>query len=210
MNQKEQATQQEQHQRKELAERIARAVPADGVTEPLPGLRLARASTSRQKMFGVLDPTFCVIAQGSKKIYLGGNPYTYDPYNYLLATAELPVVGWVLEASERHPYFGAATPSRRRGCRSSHGGNGSTSASEESEGGQGRRSQPDGFIFARRDCKTRQVARFPHRGPSSPTSHHARDRLPASGWRTGPPVTSDDGAWRAYLSDRQSHREDLP
>jgi AraC-like DNA-binding protein len=106
MNQKERATQHEQHQRKELAERVARAIPANGVTEPLPGLRLARASTSRQKMFGVLDPTFCVIAQGSKKIYLGGTPYTYDPYNYLLATAELPVVGLVLEASKGQPYLG--------------------------------------------------------------------------------------------------------
>ena len=87
-------------------ERIARAIPADGVTQPLQGLRLARSSKARQKVYGVLDPTFCVIAQGSKKIHLGGNPYTYDPHNYLLATAELPVVGLVLEASEGQPYLG--------------------------------------------------------------------------------------------------------
>jgi len=106
MTQKERATQHDQRQREELVERIARAIPADGVTQPFQGLRLARSSKARQKVYGVMNPTFCVIAQGSKKIYLGGDPYTYDPYNYLLATAELPVVGWVLEASEKQPYLG--------------------------------------------------------------------------------------------------------
>ncbi|MBC6435397.1 AraC family transcriptional regulator, partial [Nostoc sp. HG1] len=33
-------------------------------------------------------------------------PYQYDPHNYLLATAELPIVSWVLEASEEQPYLG--------------------------------------------------------------------------------------------------------
>nr|WP_199313392.1 AraC family transcriptional regulator [Leptolyngbya sp. FACHB-671] len=106
MNQRELQTQQEQYHRVELAQRMARAITADGVIQPLQGLRLARSSKMRQKVYGVSNPTFCVIAQGRKEIYLGGNPYQYDPHNYLLATAELPIVSWVLEASEDQPYLG--------------------------------------------------------------------------------------------------------
>jgi AraC-like DNA-binding protein len=106
MNQIDLQTQQEQYQRAELVERMAGAITADGVIQPLQGLRLARSSKTKQKVYGVSNPTFCVIAQGRKEIYLGGNPYQYDPHNYLLATAELPIVSWVLEASEEQPYLG--------------------------------------------------------------------------------------------------------
>lgn len=106
MNQRELETQQEQYQRAELLERMARAITADGVIQPFQGLRLARSSKTRQKVYGVSNPTFCVIAQGRKEVYLGGNPYQYDPHNYLLATAELPIVSWVIEASEEQPYLG--------------------------------------------------------------------------------------------------------
>jgi AraC-like DNA-binding protein len=47
-----------------------------------------------------------VIAQGSKEILLGERRYRYDPFHYLLVTAELPVVGHVLEASEERPFLG--------------------------------------------------------------------------------------------------------
>jgi AraC-like DNA-binding protein len=106
MNQRELQIQQEQYQRAELVERMAGAIATDGVIQPLQGLRLARSSKTRQKVYGVSNPTFCVIAQGRKEIYLGGSPYQYDPHNYLLATAELPIVSWVLEASEDQPYLG--------------------------------------------------------------------------------------------------------
>ena len=51
------------------------------------------------------DPVFCVIAQGSKEIFLGNKRYQYDPSHYLLVTAELPLVGHVLEASQERPYL---------------------------------------------------------------------------------------------------------
>jgi hypothetical protein len=42
--------------------------------------------------------SLCVIAQGSKEVHLGERRYQYDPYLYLLVTAELPLVGQILEA----------------------------------------------------------------------------------------------------------------
>ena len=47
----------------------------------------------------------CVIAQGSKEIWLGDDRYRYDPAHYLITTAELPVAGQITEASEERPYL---------------------------------------------------------------------------------------------------------
>jgi AraC-like DNA-binding protein len=53
----------------------------------------------------VSSPAFCVIAQGSKEVFLGDERFQYDPMHYLLATAELPIVSHVLEASQERPYL---------------------------------------------------------------------------------------------------------
>ena len=92
--------------RAELADRIAAAVPDDGRAEPVPGLVLVRASTPRVPFYAVIRPCFCVIAQGAKSLQLGGDRYRYDPFHYLLVSADLPVTGHVVEASEDEPYLG--------------------------------------------------------------------------------------------------------
>ena len=92
--------------RAELVTRMARAIPDAGVIQPLQGLFLARSSQMMQPVYGISQPTFCVVVQGCKEVHLAGNRYQYDPYNYLLATAELPIVSQVLEASEERPYMG--------------------------------------------------------------------------------------------------------
>jgi AraC-like DNA-binding protein len=91
--------------REELVERITRAIPDDGTTQPLPGLRLNRLSAPTGPVYGVSDPAFCVIAQGSKEVFLGDTRYRYDPAYYLLATVELPVVSQVVDASTERPYL---------------------------------------------------------------------------------------------------------
>ena len=62
----------------------------------------------------VSKPSFCVIAQGSKEIFLGDSRYQYDPFHYLLATIELPSVSHVLEASQSDPISVSAWNSRPR------------------------------------------------------------------------------------------------
>src|SRR6188474_3648777 len=81
-----------QAHRDELVERIARAIPEDGTVEPLHGIRLYRVSSPTAPLPGVFDPAFCVIAQGSKELYLGEESYRYDPYHYCVGTVELPMV----------------------------------------------------------------------------------------------------------------------
>jgi AraC-like DNA-binding protein len=94
-----------QADREELVERIARAVPEDGTVQPLKGLYLSRVSLPLQPLHGVLKPSLCVIAQGSKEVLLGDSRYRYDPAHYLLASVELPTISRVLEASKEQPYL---------------------------------------------------------------------------------------------------------
>lgn len=89
----------------ELVTRIARTIRADGRMEALNGLYLHRAALPTGLMHGISKPAFCVIAQGSKEILLGDHRYRYDPAHYLLATAELPIVSQIIEASAARPYL---------------------------------------------------------------------------------------------------------
>jgi AraC-like DNA-binding protein len=94
-----------QTHRDELVVRIARAIRADGTVEPLKGLLLHRAASPKEPLHSVSEPAFCVIAQGSKEVFLGHERYQYDPAHYLLVTAEVPLVGHVLDASPARPYL---------------------------------------------------------------------------------------------------------
>jgi AraC-like DNA-binding protein len=89
----------------ELAERIARALPRDGMAEVRPGLHVQRLSSPSERLHGVLEPSFCVIAQGTKVILLGEDRFRYDPAHYLISTVGVPAIGRVVEASRERPYL---------------------------------------------------------------------------------------------------------
>ena len=91
--------------RGELADRIAHSLSHDGKLEPRPGVHLHRRSIAGERVHAVSEPSFCVIAQGSKKIMLGDAIFQYDPAHYLVSTMELPVAGEISEASSREPYL---------------------------------------------------------------------------------------------------------
>jgi AraC-like DNA-binding protein len=91
--------------REELVERMARAIPGDGISEVFPGLFLGRSSQPTEMLHSVFKPAFCVIAQGSKQVLLGEDVFRYDPGHYLISTVDLPIVSQVVEASNERPYF---------------------------------------------------------------------------------------------------------
>ncbi|GHO96405.1 AraC family transcriptional regulator [Reticulibacter mediterranei] len=91
--------------REELVERIGRAITSDGSVQPLQGLHLYRHSVPLERVYSVVDPSVCVVAQGSKEFLLGESHYRYDPFHYLLATVNLPSIGQVLEASKERPFL---------------------------------------------------------------------------------------------------------
>jgi len=92
--------------REELIDRVQRGIREDGRVELYPGFFLARASVPDEPVYGVVEPSFCVIVQGSKEVSLGETRHHYDPYHYLLVCLEVPVVFRVLEASPEKPYLG--------------------------------------------------------------------------------------------------------
>src|SRR5258706_13071904 len=89
----------------ELCEVMARAVPEAGAFEVFPCIFLARSAKPTEQVHSVFTPAFCVIAQGSKQVLLGGEVFRYDPGHYLISTVDLPIVSQVVEASEGRPYF---------------------------------------------------------------------------------------------------------
>ena len=84
---------------------IAHANREDGVVEPVQGLHLHRMSQPTERIHGLSRPSFCVIAQGGKDVFVGESCYRYDPEHYLLATVELPLSSCIVEASKERPYL---------------------------------------------------------------------------------------------------------
>jgi hypothetical protein len=103
--QAEREAQRVQANREELVERIARAIREDGTAQPLQGLHLYRHSLPLEQVYSVVEPSVCVVAQGSKEFLLGDSRYRYDPFHYLLVTVDLPYVGQVLSASKERPFL---------------------------------------------------------------------------------------------------------
>ena len=91
--------------REELARRIARHAAQDGRIEAAPGLFLLRYSVPTGPLYAVSEPSFCIIAQGSKEVLLGKERYRYDASHYLLVSVGLPIVGHIIVASKERPYL---------------------------------------------------------------------------------------------------------
>ncbi len=104
------STERDTHRRQadleELAQRIARVARRDGGVEIQPGLHFRRGSDTTERVHGVSEPSFCVIAQGSKEVMVGEECLRYDPAHYLITTVDLPLTGQVVDASPEKPYLG--------------------------------------------------------------------------------------------------------
>jgi AraC-like DNA-binding protein len=90
----------------ELADRIARLAPGDGIHgTALPQLQLVRISTLTPCSPTVYEPRLCIVVQGRKIAMLGDQTYHYDPLNYLVVSMTLPMLGQVIEATPEKPYL---------------------------------------------------------------------------------------------------------
>ena len=54
----------------------------------------------------VYEPALAIIIQGEKKILLGEETYHYGVSQYLIVSVELPVRGFIVEATPNQPYLG--------------------------------------------------------------------------------------------------------
>jgi AraC-like DNA-binding protein len=90
-----------------LATLISRLAPTDGAHETaIRSLTLFRQSTTSLPNCGVLAPALAVVAQGSKRVMLGGESYLYDRAHFLVTSVDLPVLSQVTRATAAMPYLG--------------------------------------------------------------------------------------------------------
>ncbi|TVY09075.1 AraC family transcriptional regulator [Paenibacillus cremeus] len=94
-------------QQNELAKLIEHHVSEDGVhATAIPSLFFIRRSDVSGPSYGVYNPSFCVVAQGAKEVWLAQERYEYNPADYLVSSVNLPVTSQVIEASADVPYLG--------------------------------------------------------------------------------------------------------
>ncbi|MFD1746084.1 AraC family transcriptional regulator N-terminal domain-containing protein [Rhizobium helianthi] len=90
----------------ELTEIIARHTEEDGIfATRIPRLSLVRMSKRTEPMPGVQQPALCLIAQGVKQVLLADEVFEYGPARHLIASADLPITGQVIQASPDEPYL---------------------------------------------------------------------------------------------------------
>jgi AraC-like DNA-binding protein len=90
-----------------LAGLIEKLCPQEGSHRTaIDDLFLTRYSTTEIPRTSLGQAVFCVVAQGSKSIFLNEQRLRYDPNQYLLVSVDLPLVGQLEEASRAKPFLG--------------------------------------------------------------------------------------------------------
>jgi AraC-like DNA-binding protein len=70
------------------------------------GLTLYRIMCPGGPKPSIHTPALALIAQGSKRVFIGDEQYEYDPLHYMVTSVDLPAVGKVRVASATQPYLG--------------------------------------------------------------------------------------------------------
>lgn len=90
----------------DLNSAIAQFAPTDGVhATAIPGLSLMRVSQPTEPTHGLIQPLLCIVAQGKKRTIAGDRVMAYDAANFLVVSADTPIIGQVVEASPEAPYL---------------------------------------------------------------------------------------------------------
>ncbi|MEU9346097.1 AraC family transcriptional regulator [Streptomyces sp. NPDC048278] len=91
----------------ELRSLIDRHAPRDADAVPaIDGLLLTRAERPTGPRSGVVDPVLALVAQGAKRLTLGGRIYDYEVGEYLVVSVDLPVSGQCTRATPETPFLG--------------------------------------------------------------------------------------------------------
>jgi AraC-like DNA-binding protein len=90
-----------------LADTIARLMPDDGVL-PLgdSGVSVIRSSGATPAVhYGVKVASVCVVAQGSKRLYLATEVVEYDESHIIVSTIDVPVASRLIRATPGRPFL---------------------------------------------------------------------------------------------------------
>ncbi|MFC3804327.1 AraC family transcriptional regulator N-terminal domain-containing protein [Cohnella sp. GCM10012308] len=81
-------------------------LPEGRTSTAVPYFSIVKHSRETQRSPGVLTPSFCLILQGAKKLYLGQEVYHYAAGDYLASLIDIPASSQVVGVSEQSPYIG--------------------------------------------------------------------------------------------------------
>lgn len=79
--------------------------PGDCATA-IAGLGLFRREQPAPPIVCMVEPSIILVAQGEKRLWVGGEGYPYDPSRFLLTSLDLPANSEVLVASPQQPCVG--------------------------------------------------------------------------------------------------------
>lgn len=79
--------------------------PGEFATQ-IPNLSIYRFDAPTGPTGYLLEPSVCLIFQGSKRVLLGENELTYDQSRFFVTSIDLPVIAQILDASPKRPYLG--------------------------------------------------------------------------------------------------------
>jgi AraC-like DNA-binding protein len=90
--------------RSELASKIVSFMGSEeNRATDIPGVTLHRRTAPTAPCSMTYEPSVTVIAQGRKRVDLGGSTFMYGDGQYLLTSVDLPIVSQIVEASEQSP-----------------------------------------------------------------------------------------------------------
>ncbi|RYG68672.1 AraC family transcriptional regulator, partial [bacterium] len=89
-----------------LVDCVKKATGGDGLLSSIASVWISNSSKPTLPAPALFNPLLCVVAQGSKEVWLGDESYTYDPAHFLLTSVTIPASGRVAQASPERPYLG--------------------------------------------------------------------------------------------------------
>ncbi|MDQ7991246.1 MAG: AraC family transcriptional regulator [Propionicimonas sp.] len=90
----------------ELRTLIARHAGRGTTTTAIPGVLLSRVEGADPPEESTTGTILAIVAQGSKRLAVGGSVHDYGAGQYLVASVDLPVSGQFTDASADHPALG--------------------------------------------------------------------------------------------------------
>ncbi|MDR2833599.1 MAG: AraC family transcriptional regulator [Streptococcaceae bacterium] len=71
----------------------------------IPNLHISKRETTGGPFHSVSSIAFCMVVQGHKKLTIGNETVEYGPGQYFISSVNVPVVGFVHEASKEEPFL---------------------------------------------------------------------------------------------------------
>ncbi|WP_230976843.1 AraC family transcriptional regulator [Pseudothauera rhizosphaerae] len=75
---------------------------------PIAGLSFFRREAPSPPAVCMVEPSIILVAQGAKRMWVGGEAYPYDASRFLITSLDIPVNSEVMVASPEQPYLGLA------------------------------------------------------------------------------------------------------